>query len=229
MQRDGNLWCETGFAETPATYKGATQTARVLTEGWLAMWGFCPACGADRLPALPNNSPVADFRCAACGEEYELKATRAPLGRKVPDGAFGTMTARLAAANNPSLFVMRYDRTAARVADLIVVPRHFFTPAIIEHRRPLGPRGSPHRLASLQHPDRRGAGRRADRPRSRRGARTEGRGMRRVARHRLRRRGRRERARLAACGHAGGGGGRSLHRFAVPLPHEGGGDGRVHP
>ena len=59
--------------------------------------------------------------------------------RSIPDGAFGTMTARLAAANNPSLFVLSYDHAAARVTDLILVPSHFFTPEIIEARKPLGP------------------------------------------------------------------------------------------
>ena len=49
------------------------------------------------------------------------------------------MTARLAAANNPSLFAMSYDRAAARVTDLILVPSHFFTPEIIAARKPLGP------------------------------------------------------------------------------------------
>ncbi len=47
------------------------------------------------------------------------------------------MTARLAAANNPSLMVMGYDRARPRVTDLIVVPSHFFTEAIIEPRKPL--------------------------------------------------------------------------------------------
>ena len=49
------------------------------------------------------------------------------------------MKQRLAAANNPSLFVMGYDRAAHRVSELIVVPRHFFTEAIIRPRPPLGP------------------------------------------------------------------------------------------
>ena len=49
------------------------------------------------------------------------------------------MKARLAAANNPGLFVMGYDRAAHRVRELIVVPRHFFTAGIVRPRPPLGP------------------------------------------------------------------------------------------
>ena len=139
MGQDDNHWCELGFAEPAVVFKGPTQTARSVTEAWVALHGFCPNCSADRLPQLPNNSPVADFRCDACGEEYELKAKRGRLGRSIPDGAISTMTARLAAANNPSLFAMSYDRAAARVTDLILVPSHFFTPEIIAARKPLGP------------------------------------------------------------------------------------------
>lgn len=49
------------------------------------------------------------------------------------------MTARLKARNNPSLMVMSCDPGRARVTDMIVVPRHFFTADLIEPRRPLGP------------------------------------------------------------------------------------------
>ena len=87
MEQDDNHWCELGFAEPAVVFKGPTQTARSVTEAWVALHGFCPNCSADRLPQLPNNSPVADFRCDACGEEYELKAKRGKLGRSLPDGA----------------------------------------------------------------------------------------------------------------------------------------------
>ena len=59
MGQDDNHWCELGFAEPTAVYKGPTQTARSVTEAWVALHGFCPNCPADHLPQLPNNSPVA--------------------------------------------------------------------------------------------------------------------------------------------------------------------------
>lgn len=128
-----------GFAEEQAVYASGPQNIRALSEGWVAAHMFCPACGAERLRQLPNNSPVADFVCDACAEEFELKAKGGRLGPSIPDGAFGTMTARLAARNNPSLFAMSYDRAAAAVTDLIIVPRHFFTQEIIQARKPLSP------------------------------------------------------------------------------------------
>lgn len=139
MGDDDNHWGDLGFAEEGAVFKGPTQNARVLSEGWVADRLFCPGCGSDRLEPFPNNSPVADFACPVCAEEYELKAKKGPSGRKIVNGALGAMTARLAARNNPNLLVMGYDGAANRVTDLIVVPKHFFTPSIIEPRRPLGP------------------------------------------------------------------------------------------
>ncbi|HYC74426.1 DpnI domain-containing protein [Brevundimonas sp.] len=141
MGDDTNSWCSLGFAEPTAVYKSGLQKARYLTEGWMAQHGFCPNCDADRLPALPNNAPVGDFRCPACAEEYELKATRAALGATLPAGAWSAMQTRLAAADNPSLFVMRYDAAANAVTDLIVVPRQFFTAAIVRPKTPTWPKG----------------------------------------------------------------------------------------
>lgn len=102
---------------------------------------FCPACGAERLRALPNNSPVGDFVCDACAEEFELKARKGALGPKILDGAYGAMMSRLKARNNPSLMAMSYDRAMTGVTDLIVVPKHVFTPEIIEKKNPTLPRG----------------------------------------------------------------------------------------
>lgn len=106
-------WSNLGFAEEAAVYVSASQNARVLTEGWIAANAFCPSCGAEALRPFPNNSPVADFGCPNCAEEYELKAKRGRLGPKVVNGAYRAMTARLQARNNPSLLVMAYDKGRA--------------------------------------------------------------------------------------------------------------------
>jgi type II restriction enzyme len=137
MAQDDIPWSNLGFAEEAAVFKGATQNARVLSEGWIAANGFCTSCGAAPLTAFAANSPVADFHCGVCAEEYELKAAKGRIDRKLVNGAYGAMKARLAAANNPSLMVMGYDKARTRVTDLIVVPAHFFTEAIIEPRKPL--------------------------------------------------------------------------------------------
>lgn len=128
-----------GFEEAPAEFTGPPQRVRIQTERWAAERLFCPNCGAGRLRQHPNNRPVADFLCPACGEDYELKAGKTRLGGKVNDGAYRTMMERLASPRPPNLILMRYDPLSLSVRDLIVVPRHFFTLKLIEKRKPLGP------------------------------------------------------------------------------------------
>lgn len=88
---DAKLWCRLRFGEPSAVYRSGTKQACRLTEGWLAEHGFCPACPADRLPPLPNNTRVGEFLCADDGEAYELEAGEveghppaAVLGPNVP-------------------------------------------------------------------------------------------------------------------------------------------------
>lgn len=128
-----------GFKEAPAHFESATQIARIMTEQWALNWLFCPNCGERRIAQLPNNSKVGDFRCDGCSEEYELKSTKTRFGRRVVDGAYAAMCERLAARNNPNFLLLRYDAALPGATDLMVIPKHFFTPDIIERRRPLGP------------------------------------------------------------------------------------------
>jgi type II restriction enzyme len=126
-----------GFEEAPAHFESETQKARVTTERWALSWLFCPNCGERQITQLANNSKVGDFRCAKCLEEYELKSTKGQFGRKVVDGAYGAMRERLAARNNPNFLLLKYDPLTSSATDLLVIPKHFFTPDIIEERKPL--------------------------------------------------------------------------------------------
>ena len=47
------------------------------------------------------------------------------------------MMERLSGNNNPSLFILNYDRHNVHIKNLYVVPKHFFIPEIIQERRPL--------------------------------------------------------------------------------------------
>jgi type II restriction enzyme len=126
-----------GFEETQTAYLSGSQSARAWTEQWVRTWAYCPNCGAANVNPFPNNSPVADFHCAACKEEYELKSQKNRFGSKVLDGAFRTKCERLAADNNPNLFLMNYDLKRLSVVNLLVVPKQFFVREIIEERKPL--------------------------------------------------------------------------------------------
>jgi type II restriction enzyme len=126
-----------GFEESQSPYTSGTQSARVWTERWVRDEMYCPNCGAARFNPFPNNSPVADFFCVSCKEEFELKSQRTVFGAKVADGAFRTKCERLAASNNPSLLLLNYDLLHLSVVNLMVIPKHFFIREIIEERKPL--------------------------------------------------------------------------------------------
>jgi len=128
-----------GFEEEAAPYEAQTQKARFWSESWIARELYCLNCGEPKLSKLPNNSPVGDFVCGQCSEEYEVKSQSGKVGAKVVDGAFKSMMERLAANNNPSLVVMGYDKDRGAVTNLSVVPKHFFVPEIIQERPPLAP------------------------------------------------------------------------------------------
>jgi len=129
-----------GFEESQTPYDSGSQQARVWTEGWVAREMFCINCGSPRLTQLANNSPVADFVCPVCAEQFEVKAKRGQsLGTTVADGAYDSKIARLTSATNPHLLVLNYDREAREVRNACIVPKHFFVPEIIQARPPLKP------------------------------------------------------------------------------------------
>jgi type II restriction enzyme len=128
-----------GLEEPGAAYESGSQRARVFTESWVALRLFCPNCGAARLARRPNNSPLGDFHCETCREEFELKSQRGRFGPRVADGAYETKLRRLASETNPNLALMNYDLARFAVTDFFFVPKQFFTPAIIEARPPLAP------------------------------------------------------------------------------------------
>lgn len=119
-------------------YKSKSQIVRVLSEDWFSLNSFCPNC-SNSLSKFANNSPVADFFCPSCSEEFELKSKSGSIGKIVADGDYQAKINRLSSNTNPSLFVLSYEKESYSVNDLLVVPKHFFTPEIIIKRKPLSP------------------------------------------------------------------------------------------
>ncbi|MBN9316541.1 MAG: restriction endonuclease [Devosia sp.] len=127
-----------GFEESQTPFDSGSQQARVWTERWVADWMFCTNCGAPRLSQFPANSPVADFFCPECSDQYEVKAKNGKsFGNSVADGAYDTKIARLTSNTNPNLLLLGYDKAAREVRNVCVVPKHFFVPEIIQRRKPL--------------------------------------------------------------------------------------------
>src|SRR3979490_240992 len=126
-----------GFEESQSSYTSGSQNARSWTEAWVKAWAYCPHCGNAKISSFPNNSPLADFFCPSCSDEFELTSQKGKFGTRVVDGAFKTKGERLGASNNPNLLLMNYDLKSLAVVNLFIVPKHFFVREIIEERKPL--------------------------------------------------------------------------------------------
>jgi len=99
---------------------------------------YCPNCLNAPLSHEKNNTKVIDFSCSACAHGFQLKSQSKPLGKKVVDGAFAPMIDSMKRNKSPDFFFMEYDSIEMLVVNLILIPRFFITPAIIEKRKPLG-------------------------------------------------------------------------------------------
>lgn len=117
-------------------YTSASQKIRVMSEDWVQKNIYCPICGNPRLLREKANKPVSDFKCEVCGETFELKSKCGQLGKKIADGAYETMIKRITSFTNPNLLVMQYSEDL-QVTNLWFIPKFFFTPDIIEKRKPL--------------------------------------------------------------------------------------------
>ncbi|MCK9450915.1 MAG: hypothetical protein M0Q90_04440 [Bacteroidales bacterium] len=118
-------------------YTSNSQIARILTENWVKNNSFCPNCNSSYLLQFSNNSPVADFYCKNCYQEYELKSKNGLLSNKIVDGAYHTMINRIEADNNPNFFFLTYDKSIWCVIDFLIIPKHYFVPDFIEKRKSL--------------------------------------------------------------------------------------------
>jgi type II restriction enzyme len=79
---------------------------------------------AQNVARLGDTANAADFFCKACKEEYELKSRKTVFKNKVLDGSYRTKCERLAASNNPNLFLLNYDLNELSVTNLLVIARN---------------------------------------------------------------------------------------------------------
>lgn len=79
MAEDDIPWSNLGFAEEAAVFKGATQNARVLNEGWIGANAFCPALSF----VIPGGGALApQTRNEAARESAKLSRTL-PLNHRL--------------------------------------------------------------------------------------------------------------------------------------------------
>lgn len=122
-----------------ANYRSASQKIRIMSEEWLRQNIYCPNCGEKTLFHCPNNTPVSDFQCCKCHNFFELKSTSHSTGNTIMDGAYYTMIEKIQSGTMPHLFYLNYNKETYQVCNLLIIPKHYFVPEIIEKRPPLGP------------------------------------------------------------------------------------------
>lgn len=118
------------------SYKSNSQRIRVLTENWVNNEMFCPACLNPKLSSFPNNTPVADFFCPKCNEQYQLKGQKTKFGKRILDGAYKLMLDSIVTNHRPNFFLLKYNEDYI-IEHLFLLPYFFFTKSIIEKRKPL--------------------------------------------------------------------------------------------
>ena len=120
-------------------YRSRTQAVRVMSEAWAHENLYCTNCGAERMIQQRANNIASDFICPKCNEEYELKSASGIPGKKVVNGAYATLIARLSAGLQPNLILLGYSAISLTVDTVRVVPRQFFTAQLVEPRFALSP------------------------------------------------------------------------------------------
>lgn len=120
-------------------YHSRSQIARVLTESWFEEEMYCPNCLHNELLKNPDNTQVIDFVCNNCDNSFQLKAQSKPFYSKVVDGAFFPMNSSIQRHTNPNFSFMYYSFENWKIQNLFMVPKFFFSPSIIEKRKPLSP------------------------------------------------------------------------------------------
>ena len=100
---------------------------------------YCPACSSEFLEHTPPNEKVVDFVCPECGEKYQMKSMAHKIGYKVMDSAYEPKIKAIRKRTIPNFVFMQYDRGNMEVRNVIIVPKYFISPNIIEKRKPLSP------------------------------------------------------------------------------------------
>jgi type II restriction enzyme len=120
-----------------AGYTSGSQISKLITEEWFLHNMYCPACPSDHLAQTPANEEVIDFYCPRCYENFQLKGKAHPFGQRVVDSAYEPKIKMILNRTVPSFVFLYYDKEAMKVKDMMVVPKHFLVPEIIEKRAPL--------------------------------------------------------------------------------------------
>ncbi|MBV9233562.1 MAG: hypothetical protein JO030_05915 [Candidatus Eremiobacteraeota bacterium] len=118
-------------------FASASQGTRVALETWASFNLYCLNCDRDELDQLPDNTPVADFRCVSCESRYQLKGKNGRLGKRIPGAAYQPTIKAIRSGLMPEYVLVEFDTRFATVVFVDAFPGRLITEDRIQARRPL--------------------------------------------------------------------------------------------
>lgn len=122
---------------TAADFSSRAQVGRVVLETWAEFNLYCVNCESDELERLPANTPVADFRCATCHAQYQLKGKNGRFGGTIAGAAYQPLLDAVREKRCPEFVLLEYDVRFSSVVFALAVPGNGITEARIIKRREL--------------------------------------------------------------------------------------------
>lgn len=120
-----------------APFISATQAARVALETWASFNLYCLDCASDALDRLPNNTPVADFKCFVCERTYQLKAKDGRFGLRITGAAYQPTIDAIGRGEMPEHIFVEFDKRFNTVVFVDAIPGRLITADRVVPRKPL--------------------------------------------------------------------------------------------
>ncbi|HEY6450113.1 MAG TPA: DpnI domain-containing protein [Candidatus Cybelea sp.] len=115
----------------------SAQIARITLETWASFNLYCLDCASDALDPLPNNTPVADFKCFVCERTYQLKAKDGRFGLRITGAAYEPTIDYIRRGKMPEHIFVEFDKRFNTVVFVDAIPGRLITADRIIPRKPL--------------------------------------------------------------------------------------------
>jgi type II restriction enzyme len=125
------------YSNYKTLYHSPSQLIRNITESWFKDNMYCPFCLTSSIKAFGNNHAVSDYYCNICREEFQLKSKKNKFGKVITDGEYNKMIEAIYSHKTPNFFFLSYSANIEYINNLILVPKEFIVPSVIQKRKPL--------------------------------------------------------------------------------------------
>ena len=115
----------------------SAQMARITLETWASFNLYCLDCASDALDPLPNNTPVADFKCFVCERTYQLKAKDGRFGLRITGAAYEPTIDYIGRGEMPEHIFVEFDKRFNTVVFVDAIPGRLITADRVIPRKPL--------------------------------------------------------------------------------------------